>query len=54
MEGTETLRGMVLPPVSYHLEKLTKKQHRDFPAGPVAETPGSHCRGPGFDLWSRN
>ena len=24
----------------------------DFPAGPVAKTPGSQCRGPRFDLWS--
>ena len=24
----------------------------DFPGGPVAETPGSQCRGPGFDPWS--
>ena len=54
MEGTETLRGMVLPPVSYHLEKLTKKQHRDFPAGPVAKTPCSQCRGPGFNPYPGN
>ena len=24
----------------------------DFPGGPVAKTPCSQCRGPGFDLWS--
>ena len=24
----------------------------DFPGGPVAETPDSQCRGPGFDPWS--
>ena len=23
----------------------------DFPGGPVAKTPGSQCRGPGFDPW---
>ena len=27
---------------------------QDFPSGPVAETPRSQCRGPGFDPWSRN
>ena len=26
----------------------------DFPGGPVAETPSSQCRGPGFHLWSGN
>ena len=26
----------------------------DFPGGPVAETPSSQCRGPGFDPWSGN
>ena len=27
---------------------------RDYPGGPVAETPCSQCRGPGFDPWSGN
>ena len=27
---------------------------RDFPAVPVAKTPYSQCRGPGFNPWSRN
>ena len=26
----------------------------DFPGGPVAVTPSSQCRGPGFDPWSGN
>ena len=26
----------------------------DFPGGPVAKTPCSQCRGPGFDPWSGN
>ena len=26
----------------------------DFPGGPVAKTPCSECRGPGFALWSGN
>ena len=26
----------------------------DFPGGPVAKTPRSQCRGPGFDAWSGN
>ena len=34
--------------------KNTNAYEGDFPGGPVAETPGSHCRGPGFDLWSQN
>ena len=25
---------------------------KDFPGGPVAKSPGSQCRGPGFDPWS--
>ena len=31
-----------------------KECHRDFPGGPVAETPCSQCRDPGFDPWSGN
>ena len=27
---------------------------RDFPGGPVAKTPSSQCKGPGFDPWSGN
>ena len=27
---------------------------RDFPDGPVAKTPCSQCRGPGFNPWSGN
>ena len=27
---------------------------RDLPGGPVAKSPGSQCRGPGFDPWSGN
>ena len=26
----------------------------DLPGGPVAKTPGTQCRGPGFDPWSGN
>ena len=26
----------------------------DFPGGPMAKTPHSQCRGPGFDPWSGN
>lgn len=28
---------------------LSERKRRDFPAGPVAQTPRSLCRGPGFD-----
>ena len=28
--------------------------HRDFPGGPVAKTPCSQSKGPGFDPWSGN
>ena len=31
-----------------------KEGERDFPGGPVAKTPHSQCRGPGFDPWSGN
>ena len=27
---------------------------QDFPGCPVAKTPRSQCRGPGFDPWSGN
>ena len=30
------------------------KNYRDFPGGPVAKTPHSQCRGPGFNPWSGN
>ena len=36
--------------INSQLEKLD----RDFTGGPVAKTPCSQCRGPGFDPWSRN
>ena len=26
----------------------------DFPGGPLAKTPYSQCRGPGFNPWSGN
>ena len=29
-----------------------KNTCQDFPGGPVAKTPSSQCRGPGFDPWS--
>ena len=35
-------------------EMSQKANHRDFPGGPVAKTPRSQCRGPGFDPWSGN
>ena len=31
-----------------------KKPFRDFPGGPMAKTPCSHCRQPRFDPWSGN
>ena len=31
-----------------------KLKERDLFAGPVAKTPCSQCRGPGFDPWSEN
>ena len=33
---------------------ILKTPVRDFPGGPVAKTPRSQCRGPGFDPWSGN
>ena len=43
----------------YHLTPvrmaIIKKIYKwDFPGGPVATTPRSQCRGPGFDPWSGN
>ena len=39
-------------------EKIHRKGKQgvetDFPGGPVAKTPGSQCRGPGFNPWSEN
>ena len=34
--------------------KTQGTQHGDSPDGPVAKTPGSQCRGSGFNLWSGN
>ena len=33
---------------------LSEHSSWDFPGGPVAKTPRSQCRGPGFDPWSGN
>ena len=33
---------------------LLKHFPRDFPGGPVAQTPHSQSQGPGFNLWSGN
>ena len=38
----------------YEMEEQPKWLQRDFPGGPVAETPHSQCRGPGFDPWLGN
>ena len=35
-------------------EMQIKTTMRDFPGGPVAKTPHSQCRGPGFNPWSGN
>ena len=35
-----------------YLGNLKKGECRDFPHGPVAKTPSSHCKGPRFDPWS--
>ena len=34
--------------------KLQNLEGRDFSGGPVAKTPCSQCRGPGFDPWLGN
>ena len=34
--------------------KSTSKSFREFPGGPVAKTPHSYCRRPGFDPWLGN
>ena len=36
------------------LDKPSSELLGDFPGGPVAKTPHSQYRGPGFDPWSRN
>ena len=36
------------------LGEMENRKNRDFPGGPVAKTPCSQCKGPGFDSWSRN
>ena len=35
-------------------EMTFKLKPREFPGGPVAKTPCSRCRGPGFDPWLGN
>ena len=34
--------------------KVLEKKYWDFPGGPVAKTPHSQSRGPGFHPWSGN
>ena len=34
--------------------KSKGRKKTDFPGGPVAKTPYSQCRGPGFNPWSGN
>ena len=45
-------------PFGAHREQYRKGRERprsrDFPGGPVAETPCSHCRVPRSDPWSGN
>ena len=36
----------------WHRELYSVSCDGDFPGGPVAKTPHSQCRGPGFDPWS--
>ena len=39
----------------YHKATVSKTVYYwDFPGGPVAKTPCSQCRGPGFNPWSGN
>ena len=35
-------------------QEYTELYKGHFPGGPVAETPSSQCRGPGYDPWSGN
>ena len=37
----------------YAMQKCFNR-FKDFPGGPVAKTPQSQFRGPGFDPWSGN
>ena len=39
---------------SIFLQQASASAIRDFPGGPVAKSPSSQCRGPGFDPWSGN
>ena len=36
------------------ISEKTENRWEGFPGGPVAKTPSSQCRGPGFDPWSGN
>ena len=45
VEATEKGSGVVLSSV---------RSFRDFPGGPMAKTPCSQCRGPGFSPWLGN
>ena len=43
--------------LSYPTAKISLQKYEskwDFPVDPVAKTPGSQCRGPGFNPWSGN
>ena len=49
-EGSYPLRAKMCIPLLI----LKAKKAKDFPDGPVAKTPFSQCRGPGFEPQSGN
>ena len=51
MPGKPKSHATPTPPMSPS-ELYLQKPVWDFPAGPVAKTPCSQCRGPWFDPWS--
>ena len=40
--------------LEYSVWNIPKGNNGVFPGGPVAKTPYSHCKGPGFNSWSGN
>ena len=52
--GKVVRTGKELGGSSSNLASMGKKDTRDIPGGPVANTPHSQCRGPRLNPWSGN
>ena len=54
--GSHTFNGPTVAnsPGPSGVSQTNNVASQNFPSSPVAKTPDSQCRGPGFDPWSGN